>query len=184
MVHSAPHISPSPEFFLTPRMDKCWINRQGEGKPSLADPLPPSPTFPWQNPRLRFSLHWHVLRGRQWAKSTQINHSPCYFYVTYLQPKKERLYHLEFGSRDSRIYEPSLSHLKHHCSVDTAWGTDRNRRSWFLWTHRELMTARPRWRWRIFRTAVLPIYIQDPPPLRYPVEWLTPGYTCASKNIG
>lgn len=32
--------------------------------------------------------------------------------------------------------------------------------------------------------AVSPIYIQDPPPLRYPVEWLTPGYTCASENIG
>ena len=28
---------------------------------------------------------------------------------------------------------------------------NRNRGSWFLWTHREMMTAHPRLRWRIFR---------------------------------
>lgn len=36
----------------------------------------------------------------------------------------------------------------------------------------------------VSRTAVLPIYVQDPLPLRCPVEWLTPGYICGSKNIG
>lgn len=113
---SKKYFSKSQVLLGTPA-DTCWINKQGEGKFSLPHPLPSSPTFPWLNQSPQVSRHWHILRGRQQAKSTHINHFPCYFHVTYLQPKKEGLYHLESGSRESRIYELSLSHL----SITAVW---------------------------------------------------------------
>lgn len=65
-------------------------------------------------------------------------------------------------------------------AAQTHQGTEQNETSGFLWTHREMMRADPRLPFSC--TAALPIYIQGPPPLRHPVEWVTPGYICASKK--
>ena len=127
-------ISLSPTLFWYPKLTR--VEKTNKERESPPPPLP-SPTFPWEDQSLQLSPPWHILSGRQWAKSTRGNHLPCYFYTACLPPKKERSYQLEFGSRDLEIYEPSLSHLKHQRSVDPAWGGDWNQGGWFLWTHRD-----------------------------------------------
>ena len=131
-------ISLSPTLFWCPKLTHVeTTNKMRASPPPLALPCPPlpSPTFPWEDQSLQLSPLWHILSGRQWAKSTRRNHFPCYFYIACLPPKKERSQHLEFGSRDLEIYEPTLSHLKHQCRVDLAWGGGWKRGGWFLWTH-------------------------------------------------
>lgn len=142
VVRWAPRSSTYKSEFYSLCADTGWIDK----------PSPPHLFLPFlDRTKVSSSLFsWHILRGRQWAKSTEINHFPCYFYVTYLQPEKEMSYRLEFRNRDGWVSEASLTHLDPHRSVDIASCTARNLRSRFLWTHREMRTARPRLRWRIF----------------------------------
>lgn len=73
-------ISLSPTLFWYPKL--THVEKTNKVRESPAPPPLPSPTFPWEDQTLQLSPPWHILSGRQWAKSTQSNHFPCYFYTS------------------------------------------------------------------------------------------------------
>lgn len=128
-------ISLSPTLFWYPKLTHVEkTDKVRESPPPL-----PSPLLPFlERTRLSSSLLPGTFSAEDNGQSQHgVTTSRVIFIPACLPPKKERSYHLEFGSRDLEIYEPSLSHLKHQCSTDLAWGGDWNRGGWVLCTHRD-----------------------------------------------
>lgn len=174
-------ISLSPTLFGTP--NHTHVEKTDKGGKVL--PLPsPLPTFPWEDQTLQLSPPWHISSAEDNEQSQhRVTTSRVIFIPACLPPKKERSYHLEFGSRDLKIYEPSW--VTWSISAARTWpggGTGTGEAESCVLT--ETTMAHPRLRWRIFLYRSLAHLYPRPSTSEIPVEWLTPGYTCASKILG